>query len=44
MGTEQKVVVLTGASQGFGGALVKAYRDRLEDAQGAVSQRRTYFE
>src|SRR5258708_21985853 len=28
MGTEQKVVVITGASQGFGGALVKAYRDR----------------
>ena len=28
MGTEQKVAVITGASQGFGGALVKAYRDR----------------
>src|ERR1700716_2531926 len=28
MGTEEKVVVITGASQGFGGALVKAYRDR----------------
>ena len=28
MGAEQKVVVITGASQGFGEALVKAYRDR----------------
>jgi NAD(P)-dependent dehydrogenase (short-subunit alcohol dehydrogenase family) len=28
MGTEQKVVVITGASQGFGAALVNAYRDR----------------
>jgi NADP-dependent 3-hydroxy acid dehydrogenase YdfG len=28
MGTEQKVVVVTGASQGFGAALVNAYRDR----------------
>jgi NAD(P)-dependent dehydrogenase (short-subunit alcohol dehydrogenase family) len=28
MGTEQKVVVITGASRGFGGGLVKAYRDR----------------
>jgi len=28
MGTEQKVVVVTGASQGIGAALVKAYRDR----------------
>jgi NAD(P)-dependent dehydrogenase (short-subunit alcohol dehydrogenase family) len=28
MGTEQKVVVITGASQGIGAALVKAYRDR----------------
>src|SRR5260370_2055313 len=28
MGTEQKVAVITGASQGFGAALVKAYRDR----------------
>jgi NAD(P)-dependent dehydrogenase (short-subunit alcohol dehydrogenase family) len=28
MGTEQKVVVITGASQGFGAELVKAYRDR----------------
>src|ERR1700748_1276586 len=28
MGTEQKVVVITGASQGIGEALVKAYRDR----------------
>ena len=28
MGSEQKVVVITGASQGFGAALVKAYRDR----------------
>jgi len=28
MGTEQKVVVITGASQGFGSGLVKAYRDR----------------
>ena len=28
MGSEQKVAVITGASQGIGGALVKAYRDR----------------
>ena len=28
MGTEQKVAVITGASQGFGAELVKAYRDR----------------
>src|SRR5258708_14341138 len=28
MGTEQKVGVITGASQGFGAGLVKAYRDR----------------
>jgi NAD(P)-dependent dehydrogenase (short-subunit alcohol dehydrogenase family) len=28
MSTEQKVVVITGASQGIGAALVKAYRDR----------------
>ncbi len=28
MGAEQKVVVITGASQGFGAALVNAYRDR----------------
>jgi NAD(P)-dependent dehydrogenase (short-subunit alcohol dehydrogenase family) len=28
METEQKVAVITGASQGFGAALVKAYRDR----------------
>ena len=28
MGTEQKVVVVTGASQGIGAALVKAFRDR----------------
>ena len=28
MGIEQKVAVITGASQGIGGALVKAYRDR----------------
>lgn len=28
MGAEQKVVVITGASQGFGEALVKAFRDR----------------
>ena len=28
MGTEQKVAIITGASQGFGAALVKAYRDR----------------
>src|ERR1700726_5278011 len=27
MGTEQKVAVITGASQGFGAGLVKAYRD-----------------
>ena len=28
MGMEQKVVIITGASQGFGAGLVKAYRDR----------------
>jgi NAD(P)-dependent dehydrogenase (short-subunit alcohol dehydrogenase family) len=28
MGKEQKVVIITGASQGFGEGLVKAYRDR----------------
>src|SRR5262245_30001647 len=28
MGTEQKVAVITGASQGIGAALVKAYRDQ----------------
>src|ERR1700761_4638151 len=28
MGNEQKVAVITGASQGIGAALVKAYRDR----------------
>ncbi len=28
MGAEQKVVIITGASQGFGEALVKAFRDR----------------
>ena len=28
MGAEQKVAVITGASQGFGAGLVKAYRDR----------------
>jgi NAD(P)-dependent dehydrogenase (short-subunit alcohol dehydrogenase family) len=28
MGTEQKVVVITGASQGIGAALVKGFRDR----------------
>src|SRR5712672_4333853 len=28
MGTERKVAVITGASQGIGGALVKAYRER----------------
>ena len=28
MGAEQKVVIITGASQGIGAALVKAYRDR----------------
>src|SRR5215475_4959836 len=28
MGTEQKVVIITGASQGIGEALVKGYRDR----------------
>jgi short-subunit dehydrogenase len=27
MGIEQKVAVITGASQGIGAALVKAYRD-----------------
>lgn len=28
MGAEQKVAIITGASQGIGGALVRAYRDR----------------
>ena len=28
IGTEQKVAVITGASQGIGAALVEAYRDR----------------
>ena len=28
MGTEQKVAIITGASQGIGSALVKAFRDR----------------
>ena len=28
MGKEQKVVIITGASQGYGAGLVKAYRDR----------------
>ena len=28
MGAEQKVAIITGGSQGIGGALVKAYRDR----------------
>ena len=28
MGTAQKVVIITGASQGMGAALVEAYRDR----------------
>jgi short-subunit dehydrogenase len=28
MGIEQKVAVITGASQGIGAAFVKAYRDR----------------
>src|SRR6201987_1284254 len=28
MGTEQKAAIITGASQGIGAALVKAYRDR----------------
>ena len=28
MGIEQKVAVITGASQGIGAALVKVYRDR----------------
>src|ERR1700733_6096126 len=28
MGTEQKVAVITGASQGIGASLVKAFRDR----------------
>jgi len=28
MGTEQKVAVITGASQGIGDALVRAYRDQ----------------
>ena len=28
MGTERKVAVITGASQGIGAALVRAYRDR----------------
>src|SRR6201997_970368 len=28
MGTDQKVAVITGASQGFGAGLLKAYRDQ----------------
>ncbi len=28
MGTERKVAIITGASQGIGAALVKAFRDR----------------
>ena len=28
MGAEQKVAIITGASQGIGAGLVKAYRDR----------------
>ena len=28
MGSEQKVAVITGASEGIGAALVSAYRDR----------------
>ena len=28
MGTEQKVAIITGASQGIGAALIKAYRDQ----------------
>ncbi|MBV8068709.1 MAG: hypothetical protein JO270_02305 [Acidobacteriaceae bacterium] len=28
MGADQKVAVITGASQGIGAALVRAYRDR----------------
>jgi NAD(P)-dependent dehydrogenase (short-subunit alcohol dehydrogenase family) len=28
MGTERKVALITGASQGIGAALVRAYRDR----------------
>src|SRR5512144_1432363 len=28
MGTERKVAIITGASQGIGAGLVKAYRDR----------------
>jgi NAD(P)-dependent dehydrogenase (short-subunit alcohol dehydrogenase family) len=28
MGTDQKAAVITGASQGIGAALVRAYRDR----------------
>lgn len=28
MSAQQKVVIVTGASQGIGAALVKAYRDR----------------
>ena len=28
MGTERKVAIITGASQGIGAALVKVYRDR----------------
>jgi NAD(P)-dependent dehydrogenase (short-subunit alcohol dehydrogenase family) len=40
MGTEQKVAVITGASQGIGAALVKAYRDRKLPGgrDGAVRQ------
>ena len=29
MGTEQKVAIITGASQGIGAGLVKAFRDQI---------------
>ena len=34
MGSERNVAVITGASQGIGAALVKAYRDALEPCNG----------
>jgi NADP-dependent 3-hydroxy acid dehydrogenase YdfG len=34
MGADQKVAVITGASQGIGAALVRAYRDRNHSVVG----------
>ncbi|MGY8663347.1 SDR family oxidoreductase [Bradyrhizobium sp. UFLA05-109] len=37
MGTERKVAIITGASQGIGEALVRAYRERTSLDEHAVS-------